>query len=179
MLAYKGFHKGLVCRGYQFKEGVNYTDKANCAKNGFHCAENPIDCLSYYPNINSSEYWIVDACGDIDEDSIDSKIACTELHILKRLTLKQFFYHCLIFLAHHPDARSKGCARDHGEAYSGYTIVVGENPLAKGKGDGDILALLEVDNHNKPICMAVYVVGEGHIRPGKYYDVRGEEYKYV
>lgn len=31
MIAYKGFRPGLVCRGYQFKMGLNITDKANCA----------------------------------------------------------------------------------------------------------------------------------------------------
>ena len=30
MIAYKGFQKGLTCRGYQFKVGMNVTDKANC-----------------------------------------------------------------------------------------------------------------------------------------------------
>ena len=47
MIAYKGFAPGMVCRGYQFVMGLNVTDKANCAANGFHCAANPLDCLSY------------------------------------------------------------------------------------------------------------------------------------
>ena len=54
MLAYKGFDKGLICRDYQFNPGLNVTEKANCAKNGFHCAENPLDCFNYYPNIKNS-----------------------------------------------------------------------------------------------------------------------------
>ncbi len=82
MLAYKGFDKGLICRDYQFNPGLNVTEKANCAKNGFHCAENPLDCFNYYPNIKNSEYYIVDAGGDIDEDERDSKISCTHLTIL-------------------------------------------------------------------------------------------------
>ena len=43
MIAYKGFNKGLICRGYQFSKGENITEEANCAKNGFHSAENPLD----------------------------------------------------------------------------------------------------------------------------------------
>ena len=58
MLAYKGFEKGLICRGYQFEMGLNITEKANCVENGFHCAENPLDCLTYYSNIKNSEYYI-------------------------------------------------------------------------------------------------------------------------
>ena len=59
MLAYKGFGPGQNCRGYSFLLGLNVTDKANCRENGFHCAENPLDCLSYYPDMEKSEYFIV------------------------------------------------------------------------------------------------------------------------
>lgn len=76
MIAYKGFRPGLICRGYQFVMGLNTTEKANCRENGFHCAEDPLDCLSYYSSLEHSEYYIVNAGGDIDEDEHDSKIAC-------------------------------------------------------------------------------------------------------
>ena len=85
MIAYKGFRPGLICRGYQFVMGLNTTEKANCRENGFHCAEDPLDCLSYYSSLEHSEYYIVNAGGDIDEDEHDSKIACTELTVIKRL----------------------------------------------------------------------------------------------
>ena len=52
MIAYKGFAPGLICRGHQFVMGVNKTEKANCRQNGFHCAENPLDCLTYYSNLD-------------------------------------------------------------------------------------------------------------------------------
>lgn len=55
MIAYKGFLPGLICRGYQFRMGLNVTEKANCAHNGFHCAEDPLDCLRYYGDINHAE----------------------------------------------------------------------------------------------------------------------------
>ena len=84
MIAYKGFRPGLICRGYQFVMGLNTTEKANCRENGFHCAEDPLDCLSYYSSLEHSEYYIVNAGGDIDEDEHDSKIACTELTVRPR-----------------------------------------------------------------------------------------------
>ena len=55
MIAYKGFRPGLICRGYQFVMGLNTTEKANCRENGFHCAEDPLDCLSYYSSLEHSE----------------------------------------------------------------------------------------------------------------------------
>ena len=49
MRAFKGFRRDLTCLGYRFQEDkVNRTSEANCCQNGFHCAENPLDCLSYY-----------------------------------------------------------------------------------------------------------------------------------
>ena len=82
MIAYKGFQKYLKCRGFQFQEyGINETEKANCRQNRFHCAENPLDCLCYYPNWKNSVYYIVDASGDLDEDGEDSKISCTNMRL--------------------------------------------------------------------------------------------------
>ena len=45
MIAYKGFRPGMICIGYQFQMGLNVTEKANCRQNGFHCAEDPLDCV--------------------------------------------------------------------------------------------------------------------------------------
>lgn len=54
MYAYKGFEPDLSCRGYRFVMGKNVTPEANCASNGFHCAENPLDCLTYYSDMDRS-----------------------------------------------------------------------------------------------------------------------------
>ena len=85
--------------------GKNVTPEANCASNGFHCAENPLDCLSYYGDMNRSIYCLVQPGGDIDEDDRDSKIACTELTILRQLMRKEFFLHALAYMVDHPAAR--------------------------------------------------------------------------
>lgn len=64
MITYKGFHKGLVCRGYQFKaREINRCDKAKTAREGFHSAENPLDVLTYYPDPSVSEYWMCEVSG--------------------------------------------------------------------------------------------------------------------
>lgn len=140
MIAYKGFDPGLVCRGYQFHMGKNVTDKANCRANGFHCAENPLDCLTYYSNMAASEYYLVDAGGDVDEDSDDSKIACTELTIIKRLDLHDFLLHALAYMVDHPMLKwNQHVQLERGTASQGFAIVRGINPTAKGQ-QGDLLA---------------------------------------
>lgn len=178
MRAYKAFNIGLKCRGYQFVNGKNVTDEANCVKNGFHCAENPVDCLCYYPNVKTSEYWIVDAGGDIDEDARDSKISCTELVTIKKLTLNEYLVHCLAWLAKNKKDRIHSkVQKDCGSAIGGIAIVCGTNPIAKGRM-GDSLALLQLDNRGRAIAMGIHTVGDRGIEAGKYYDVMGQEREY-
>lgn len=176
MIAYKGFDEGLTCRGYQFVMGMNRTDQANCRENGFHCAENPLDCLTYYPNMEQSEYYIVDAGGDIDEDDDDSKISCTELTILKKLTRKDFFLHGLAFMADHPLREwSSHVMKDRAEAMCGYAVARGLDPVAKGK-IGDILALAKEDAQTGMVKQIALICVDGiKIMPDKWYDVDLEE----
>lgn len=171
MIAYKGFNPGLVCRGYQFVMGLNVTDKANCAANGFHCAEDPLDCLSYYSNMERSEYYLVQPGGDIDEDDHDSKIACTELTIIKKLEREEFFLHSLAYMVDHP-GREWSChvRKDQGKAASGYAIVRGTDPVASGK-KGDILAFAkESSDTGKIIQIAMTRVDGETVKAGVWYD---------
>lgn len=151
MIAYKGFRTGLVCRGYQFVMGKNTTDQANCRQDGFHCAEDPLDCLTYYSDMDSSEYYVVDAGGDVDEDAVDSKISCTELTVIKKLTKENFFLHALAYMADHPSRKwNRHVNPDRGEARNGFTVVRGSDPVAKGKL-GDILAFAKERTDGKSI----------------------------
>lgn len=172
MIAYKGFSPGLVCRGYQFVMGLNVTEKANCAENGFHCASDPLDCLSYYPNMDGSEYYIVDAGGDIDEDAYDSKIACTELKIIKRLTREDFFLHGLAYMTDHPLQRwSNRVQKDKARAGNGYAIVRGTDPMACGK-PGDILAFAKESPDGKKIEQVALTRVDGKkVMPDVWYGV--------
>lgn len=172
MIAYKGFRPGLVCRGYQFQMGLNTTAKANCAQNGFHCAENPLDCLRYYSDLACSEYCLVCAGGDIDEDEVDSKIACTEMTIIKKLDRKEFFLHALAFMVDHPNREwSDVVQRDRASTMLGYAVVRGADPLAAGK-KGDILAFAKEDARTKAIIQIALTCVDGKkIRPGVWYDI--------
>lgn len=172
MIAYKGFAPGLVCLGYQFHMGLNVTDKANCAQNGFHCAEDPLDCLSYYSNMERSEYCLVNAGGDVDEDGRDSKISCTELTILKRLDREEFFLHALAYMMDHPGRKSSGhVTKDSGEAEkNGYVVVRGADPVARGK-QNSILAFVKEGPDGKTITQVTLTCVDGkRARPNVWYD---------
>ena len=171
MIAYKGFEPGLICLQYQFRMGLNVTEKANCKANGFHCAENPLDCLSYYRDISKSEYCIVNAGGDMDEDGTDTKISCTELTILKKLTPMELFMYALAFMVDHPKRRwSTHVRKDKAKAYGGYAVVRGIDPIACG-GPGDILAFAKEDTRGNITQIALAVVDGEKVKPGVWYGV--------
>ena len=178
MLAYKGFEKGLVCRGYQFVYGKNETDEANCAHNGFHCAANPLDCFTYYPDIQNSMYCIVDAGGDIDEDNLDSKISCTVLTVLKELTLEELLLHSLAFMVDHPRLPwNSNVEKGFAHAHNGYVIVRGLDPTAKGE-NGDILALARESVDGKTIeQIAISRIDGKKLKADTWYDVNFKKRK--
>lgn len=172
MIAYKGFDKGLKCRGYQFQMGLNVTEKAKAVAYGFHCAEDPLDCLSYYSDMSSSEYYVVDAGGDVNEDGTDTKIACTELTIIKKLTKEEFVMHALAYLVDHA---KRDCNRlvkkDKGSVNRyGFVIVRGRDPIAMGN-KGDILALAKEAADGSIAEVAMVTVDGKCVKSGKWYGV--------
>jgi len=183
MIAYKGFDKDLSCTSggnrFQYKLGiVNKTKEANCAQNGFHCAENPLDCLSYYSNWNRAAYYIVDAAGDINEDGNDSKIACTEMILIQKLTLEDFILESLIYMSNHPTREiDRYVNKDEAEANGLFAIARGKNPIAKGK-KGTFLGFAKEEIENHEIAeIAVYKVDGVNILPNKWYMTNGIPYK--
>ena len=172
MIAYKAFDEGMICLKYHFVMGLNVTEKANCRENGFHCAENPLDCLSYYSNMEKSEYYLVDARGDIDEDGDDTKIACTELLIIKRLSREELFLHGLAYITDHPLLRwSSHVEKERAKAKNGYAVVRGLDPIARGQL-GDILAFAKEDPIKRTITQVALATVDGvKILPDVWYGV--------
>lgn len=172
MIAYKGFDPGLNCRGYQFQMGLNVTDKANCARNGFHCAEDPLDCLSYYSDMNRSEYYLVNAGGDVDEDDRDSKISCTELTILKKLDREEFFLHALAYMMDHPGRKcSSRVMRDIGTTGKcSYVLVRGVDPMARGGRDSILAFAKEEPKTGRIIQVTLTCVDGKRAKPDVWYD---------
>ena len=178
MIAYKGFDKGLVCRGYKFKMGLNTTDKAQAVAYGFHCAENPLDCLTYYGDMKRAEYYIVNAGGDIDEDGTDTKVACTELTIIQKLTKEDFVLHALAYMADHPKRKwNKLVKKDRAKRNEhGFAIARGVDPIACGN-KGDLLAFVQECDGGEILEVAMVVVDGVRIQPQKWYGIDLSERK--
>ncbi|MCI5868941.1 MAG: hypothetical protein MR224_05450 [Dorea sp.] len=179
MMAYKAFHKDLTCtmgRGtFRYEEGKWFEEEeANCRKNGFHCAENPLDCLNYYGNMEESVYYIVLADGDINEDYGDSKISCTRIKLVKKLTIEEFVAHALKYMYEHPQMETGHVETDHGEARKDFVIVRGKNPIAKG-APGTVLGFVKEERNSRHVEeLGVYTVGEQGIQPDTWYDINGK-----
>lgn len=174
MTVYKGFKKDLTCLGYQFVPGLNVTDEANCRHNGFHAAEDPLDCLSYYGNMKDSIYWLCSADGDIDEDGEDSKVSCTRLTLYKQLSVEEFVFHALWYMIQHPNReRNKIIQQDKGftDEYTPFVIVRGRSPIAKGRLH-DVLGLYV---EGTPGEIGLFTIDGEQYKPDTWYDARGKE----
>lgn len=171
MITFKGFEKGLICRGYQFKaHEVNVCEKAKTVREGFHSAENPLDVLTYYPNPETSEYWMCEVGGDVDEDGCDSKVSSTELMPINEVGIRGILLwgyaaHCICENFVESNKRKFGRPAT---ARCGYAISICEDARAKGS-DGDLLLIVDDDD------AVLLLVGEDGIKPNVWYNARGEE----
>ena len=176
MIAYKGFNKDLVCtmgKGqFQYEVGKTYKeDSAKCASTGFHCVEEPIEVRSWYSS-ETSRYCIVDAGGDINEDG-GNKISCTEMTILKEITLQQLGVLECKWMQEHPTREySRHVWKDCGQAErDGIVIVRGKNPKAKGEIGSTLFILREGKGTIEEI--GVFPIDGTEYKPDTYYRVDG------
>ncbi len=168
MIAYKGFNKDLRSTyGNGKDKDCNFTPGetkkapgAKTAREGFHCTENPFECLAWYPLGSDNRIWRVKASGDIDEGD-DCKIACTEITLLKELDIWELTYEGMEYIINHP--RRTGWAqsrkmlevqKDYAEAEpGGIAIARGLYPRAAGP-KGSILGVIQEHGENGDIITA-------------------------
>lgn len=179
MRAFKAFNKNMTCTSgkgtYQYKENTIYhEDKAQAHETGFHCAEYILDCYKYYPMTASTVICPVEASGDIDEDGSDTKISCTTMTIGSRLSREEIVFETLKYLAKH--SKFKDAKNIHIEKGTDkfICIVRGKDPIASGT-KGTVLGILKETARHKVIGLAVYKVDGKKIKPGRFYNINGEE----
>lgn len=178
--AYKAFAPGLKCRDYQYKMGLNVFEEANCVKNGAHCCEEPFNCLDYYGSFEDNEFYLVYADGEVHEDGYDTKIACTHLEIISRLTIYDFVSEELNYIArHYPQrnfhrlVRTDKATADHNH----FAVVVGKFPLCRGKQIGDVLGFASSFDGQEIERLGVIVIDGKRFKPNVWYNVDGQEVK--
>ena len=163
MKGYKGYEKGLICRGKQYAVGeVFEEDSAEICKSGMHFCKNPLDILDYYPlidtNGNLAEFTEVEALDEPKTD--DGKKFCTKkLKIGAKLSLSEFIKagFCVEYenikaeAVKSADAETGGnyaslAGGDNAKLAGGnYALIVGgEESVAKG-GIGSVILLVSRD----------------------------------
>jgi hypothetical protein len=102
MKGYKGFEKGLICRGKQYAENTVFEEeKAVICNSGMHFCENPFDVLDYYGLVNDdgsfNDFAEVEALDKAETD--DKKKYCTtKLRVGAKLSFAGFVKACVDFV---------------------------------------------------------------------------------
>ena len=102
MKGYKGFGKGLICRGKQYAENTVFEeDNAVICSSGMHFCVNPFDVLDYYDLVNVkgefNDFAEVEALDECFTD--DNKKYCTKkLKVGAKLSLSGFIKACVDFV---------------------------------------------------------------------------------
>lgn len=161
MRAYKGFTKELISRLGNGEEETccfvpGETKEVEASKTfscGFHCCENPFECLAYYAFDGSNRFFVVEAAGDIDEDD-EERIACTKITLVEELTPLKFALEGMKYIIGHPEREKWEQSRSnvtvaHNRAQANGTgciaIARGEHPVVTGV-EGSILGLIAEKN---------------------------------
>lgn len=179
MIAYKGISPDMTARlgnrdGEIFKVGCTYTVKqSKTARNGYHCCENPAQCLGYY-DLRSDRFFKVEAAGSIDEDDAE-RIACTKLTILEELDVKGFFCACIKYIVAHPDRKEwewsgKGVeiARTSAKA-STIAIARGEDPRAMILEKDGFIGLIVEDANGRLVAAKTVRIDNRSYHTGTWY----------
>ena len=170
MIAYKGFTrdlKSIMGNGKpetcSFQPGSTMTEEnSKTGRSGYHCCDHPFGCLDYYGWNGQNRFFKVEASGDINEDG-KGRIACTQITLLKELSLPEMAMEEMIYMIKHPDRDGWECdhhmarvVKDEGICTDGGAMIVrGERPRAKGPAGSFIGFLIDEDTYIRKASVAI------------------------
>ena len=170
MIAYKGFTrdlKSIMGNGKpetcSFQPGSTMTEEnSKTGRSGYHCCDHPFGCLDYYGWNGQNRFFKVEASGDINEDG-KGRIACTQITLLKELSLPEMAMEEMIYMVEHPDREGWECnhhmarvVKDEGICTDGGAMIVrGERPRAKGPAGSFIGFLIDEDTYIRKASVAI------------------------
>ena len=91
MKGYKVFNSDWKCNGFQYEVGKTYEIKGKpvICEQGFHFCTKLEDCFTYYNSVPWNKIAEVEAEGDIEESSDDSKKCTNKIRIIKEIDFTQ------------------------------------------------------------------------------------------
>ena len=176
MKGYKGYNKGLICRGKQYAENTVFEEEnAEICESGMHFCENPFDVLEYYGYVNNkaelNEFTEVEALGDCLTND-NKKYTTKKLKIGVKLSIAGFCKAFVDFTFSKIDWKNSAATNtgDRSAATvdgkNSFAIATGIGSKAKGKL-GCYIAVAEWENIN----------GEWQIKNFKAHKVDGKTIK--
>lgn len=154
MMAFKGLTADMVASMGSGRKvldiGVIYREAASkTGERGWHCTENPFDCLRYFPLGCGNRHFRVEAGGSIDEDG-QNRISCTEITLLEELTLQKLAGYGMMYMIRHPMRQGWqqggyciSVREDEAEAAGPDCIAIARGPAPVVKGqEGAVLGLI-------------------------------------
>ena len=167
MKGFKGFDKGLVCRGKQYKENTVFEEEAaEICKSGMHFCENPFDVLEHYDLVGTdgsfNEFAEVEALDECLTD--DNKKYCTKkLKIGAKLSFSGFVNACIEFIFEktkieemdEEDSAQIGSSGNYAQiGSSGYYAQIGSSGDYAQIGSSGDSAKITSEGEDSVICCA-------------------------
>ena len=193
MKGYKGFSKGLICRGKQYAENTVFEeDKAEICKSGMHFCENPLDVLDYYNLIDNNaelnefaEVEALDECATDDNEKFTTK----KLKIGLKLSFPALVKAAIDFAFEKTEANVDDYAKLASSGYCAQLASSGEhsviagigiNNIAKGiKGNWITLAEWGYDkglDRYVPLCVRSEQIDGEKIKENTFYKLENGEF---
>ena len=186
---YKGFEKGLICRGKQYAENTVFEEEdAVVCRKGMHFCVNPFDVLDHYNLVNEdggfNDFAEVEAMDECLTD--DNKKYCTKkLKVGAKLSFAGFIKACVNFVIERttfeePKIGSSGdCAQIGSSGDSAVVMCAGNGSIAKAKkGSWITLAEWKENAEGKwiPVNVVTVQVDGEKIKEDTYYKLENGEF---
>ena len=157
---YKGYKKGLVCRGKQYQENTVFEeDEAKICNSGMHFCVNPFDVLDHYDLVNSdgsfNEFTEVESLDECFTD--DNKKYCTKkLKIGAKLSFGGFIKACINFVLYKTKFESSNVNEDDEPVISSKkkNAQIGSSGDSAKIGSSGDSAQIESEGEDAVICCA-------------------------
>ena len=130
MKGYKGFRKGLICKGKQYAENTVFEEEESViCENGMHFCKNPFDVLDYYGFVDEkgsmNEFAEVEALAETDTND-NKKYCTTKLKVGAKLSFAGFVKTCVDFVLEKTTVEI-GDADENKIGSSGYSAQIGSS----------------------------------------------------
>ena len=205
MNGYKGFEKGMICRGKQYSENTIFEEEsAKICEKGMHFCKNALDVLLYYSLVDShgnlNEFATVESLSECFTD--DNRKYCTaKLKIGKKISFNELVQKYISDVGKTDDAQigSSGDGAQIGSSGDGARIgSSGDDAYADSQGNNSIVCCIgnrakakakkgswitlaewthsETEKCLVPVCVKTEYVDGEHIKENVFYQLENGKF---